>query len=89
MKQRVRSKKRRKPRPVRIKVVSAQELDTTTLERIHSLFGSEFPISAETDTKVIGGLEIKKTNELFDGTIRGQLNKLRHKLYNLKAYGEH
>lgn len=83
-----RRSKKRKQRPVKILVTAARPIAEAELNRIHKLFGQEYQLEFREDKQVIGGLEIRKTNELFDGTIKGQLEKLRHKLYNLKAYGE-
>ncbi|KXK27573.1 MAG: ATP synthase subunit delta [candidate division WS6 bacterium OLB20] len=82
-----RSKYKRRQKPEVISVVSAVELDDSTQNRIHELFGDNLRMEVTTDPEVIGGIEIRKRTELFDGTIAAQLKKLRHKLYNLKAYG--
>lgn len=79
--------KNQKKKPEVIHVVSAVELDEKAKQHIHQLFGEDLEMDVTVDPEVIGGIEIRKRTELFDGTIAAQLSKLRHKLYNLKAYG--
>jgi len=82
-----RDKFKKKKKPEVIHVTSAVELDDESRKRIHEVFGENLRMDVQVDPQVIGGIEIRKRTELFDGTIAAQLKKLRHKLYNLKAYG--
>ncbi|KXK07822.1 MAG: F0F1 ATP synthase subunit delta [Candidatus Dojkabacteria bacterium] len=86
-------KRRRKYKPLRapdqIIVRSAQEISEEDKQRISVLFGDNLRIQEEIDETLIGGIRIQKKTELFDGSIRSQLDKLRHKLYNLKTYDRH
>jgi F0F1-type ATP synthase delta subunit len=72
-----------------IEVSSAFELPKSTLDSIKERFGNDNQMKVKIDPTLIGGVRIKKSNELFDGTVIHQLDLLRDKLYNLKSYDKY
>jgi F0F1-type ATP synthase delta subunit len=72
-----------------IEVSSAFELPKATLDSIKERFGNDNQMKVKIDPTLIGGVRIKKSNELFDGTVIHQLDLLRDKLYNLKSYDKY
>ncbi|HEX9804795.1 MAG TPA: F0F1 ATP synthase subunit delta [Candidatus Dojkabacteria bacterium] len=68
-----------------IEIITAHEnLDPSIIELVKKKFGSDAEIRIVYDKSIIGGISVRKSDELFDGTIKNQLEKLRVNLYKIK-----
>lgn len=63
-----------------IKIVSARELSASAVKEISTHFGEKVEATVTIDPKLLGGVMVKTENEIFDGSIKGQLEKLKQKL---------
>jgi F0F1-type ATP synthase delta subunit len=69
----------------KVVITTSGVVDKDIKTRIKSLFEND-EIKFKEDSKLIGGIKIRKGNELFDGTIKHHLETLKNKLYNLDTY---
>lgn len=66
-----------------ITIKSIRKLEKSEIESIKKEFKVEKDqeVKFEIDEKLIGGIVVRKDGEMFDGSVKGQLEKLREKLY--------
>jgi F-type H+-transporting ATPase subunit delta len=78
------TRKRENQGKLQVKVRSAYALDKAhekaLAEALSAKLGREIEISAEKDTSLIGGVEIRAGDLVIDGSVRGQLRKLANEL---------
>lgn len=65
-----------------IKVVVAHEISDTQLKKIKHIFGEDKQIDIEIDPHIMGGIIISDGDKLFDGSITGQLKRLKQHIIN-------
>ncbi len=63
-----------------IEIVSARELTPSAIKEISKHFGEKVEATVTIDPKLLGGVLVKTENEIFDGSIKGQLEKLKNQL---------
>lgn len=63
-----------------IEIVSARELSVSAVKEISKHFGEKVEATVKIDPTVLGGIIVKTENEIFDGSVRGQLEKLKQQL---------
>jgi len=67
-----------------VMVTSAFEMDdaqiSAVVNALKKKFNSEINISTETDESLIGGIKIRAGDQVIDGSIKGQLQKLANEL---------
>lgn len=63
-----------------IEIVSARELTQNQVKEISTHFGEKVEAATRVDEKLIGGVMIKTENTILDGSVRGQLEKLKQQL---------
>lgn len=66
----------------RVIVESVDILDDDAKEKIQAIFGDEYEYQYKTDKSVLGGIRIRTDKELFDGTVKKQLEDLKVKMYS-------
>lgn len=64
----------------KIMVTTASKLSEDLVKKVQDIFGKNTEIITHVDESVIGGILIKTKEKMYDGTIRGQLNKLKNNL---------
>ncbi len=66
------------------KVTTAVKISDETLKGIsktlENLYKTKVRIEEKTDTDILGGVIVEVGNEILDASVRGRLNKFRHKL---------
>ncbi|MBI5286394.1 MAG: ATP synthase F1 subunit delta [Deltaproteobacteria bacterium] len=71
---------------IRAKVEAPEVLDDTLIavirERLQGMTGKEVILSVDKNLALIGGLVVKVGNLILDGSIKGQLEKMRTRLKN-------
>ncbi len=65
---------------IALKVESANPLTADMTAEINRIFGGKTAITATTDESLIGGVIVKTDDMIFDGSIKKQLTRLKHKL---------
>lgn len=65
-----------------IKVVVANELSNGQLKHIKKIFGEDKSIEIELDPSILGGIVISNEDKLFDGSLSGQLKRLKQHIMN-------
>ncbi len=64
----------------RVLVESATELDAASRQRVAtglvSQYGDDLAIEYQTNPALLGGLRIRVGNDVFDGTVKGRLDRL-------------
>lgn len=63
-----------------IEVESAMELSGAIKKEIGALFGGKAEITEKTDPSLLGGVRIKVGDEIFDASLRRQLQRLKLQL---------
>ncbi|MBP9732022.1 MAG: ATP synthase F1 subunit delta [Candidatus Magasanikbacteria bacterium] len=63
-----------------IEIVSARELSPEAVKEISKHFGEKVEATVIIDPKLLGGIMIRTENEILDGSIKGQLEKLKQQL---------
>lgn len=67
---------------VEAKVVSAAGLDAAMVERLREqlrgISGKEVVLQQETDPSLLGGLSVELEGKVYDGSVRTQLEKMKH-----------
>lgn len=63
-----------------IEIVSVRLLSETQIKEISKHFGSQVEASVTMDPSLIGGIKVKTENTILDGSIKGQLEKLKQQL---------
>ncbi len=63
-----------------IEIMSARELSESSIKQISKHFGEKVEASVTIDPTLLGGIMVKTENEIFDGSIKGQLEKLKTQL---------
>ncbi|HRH23086.1 MAG TPA: ATP synthase F1 subunit delta [Candidatus Magasanikbacteria bacterium] len=63
-----------------IEIVSARKLTESAIKEISKHFGEKVEATVTIDPKLLGGIMIKTENEILDGSIKGQLEKLKQQL---------
>ncbi len=63
-----------------IEIVSARELSSGVVKEISKHFGEKVEATVKIDSTLLGGVIVKTENEIFDGSIKGQLEKLKQQL---------
>ena len=63
-----------------IEIVSARELSESSIKQISKHFGEKVEATVTIDPKLLGGIMVKTGNEILDGSIKGQLEKLKQQL---------
>ena len=61
--------------------ISAAEL-AEIKKKLEALTGKQVDINARVDASLIGGAKARIGSVIYDGTIKNQLNKMRHQLTN-------
>ena len=64
----------------RIEIVSARLLSETQIKEISKHFRARVEASTTVDPSLIGGIKVKTENTILDGSIKGQLEKLKQQL---------
>jgi F-type H+-transporting ATPase subunit delta len=66
-----------------VTIKSIRKLEDSEIESIKKEFKvkKEEEVKLEIDKNLIGGIIVRKDGEMFDGSVKGQLEKLREKLY--------
>lgn len=77
-----RLKERRAVRESVINVTAARKLTAAQEKRIHKIFGSEKEIQVEIDESILGGIIIETEDKYFDGSLTGQLKRLKRHILN-------
>ena len=62
-------------------IVSAFSLDNVEVETIKKQFNHSGEVELDIDKSLIGGIRVRFGNNLYDGSVRHQLDKLRDKIY--------
>ncbi len=62
---------------VEMTVTSARKLEKHTLELIDKAFGGKTEMTEDIDVALLGGVKIKTEDQIFDGSIKKQLQKLK------------
>lgn len=66
-------------------IASAHELSKEEIEHIKLIFNNKYQdVKTEVRPELIGGILIQLGDKLFDGTISGQLQNLKKKIYNTR-----
>lgn len=65
-----------------IKVISANELDSFTKKKVEDVFTKKHPLNRvifvyEINAQMLGGLLVIDGDNYYDGTVRGQLSRIR------------
>lgn len=68
---------------MKIEVTTANKIDDEIRQKLKDIFGENVEIVEKIDENVFGGIRIRKDNELFDGTVKGQLDLLKNKIVSL------
>lgn len=63
-------------------ITSAYELDRKTVDKIKNEFQFKGEVQLEIEQSLLGGVKVRFGNNLYDGSVRHQLDKLRDKIYN-------
>ncbi len=63
-----------------IEITSARELTPQEIKEIGKHFGEKVEAVTKVDEKIIGGVIIKTDNTILDGSLKGQLEKLKQQL---------
>ncbi len=63
-----------------IEIVSARKLTEAQIQEISKHFGDKVEAVTIVDSTLLGGIMIKTENEILDGSIKGQLEKLKQQL---------
>lgn len=66
----------------RIEITSARKLEKETIAVIKKQFGEKVKIKEEVDESILGGCIIREKNIILDGSVRMQLQRLKHCLLN-------
>ena len=64
----------------RLNITSAKKLDDKQLKNIANHFGEKVETEVSTDNSLIGGVRIKVGNQILDGSVKRQLEKLKESL---------
>jgi F-type H+-transporting ATPase subunit delta len=57
-----------------------EEQETTLVDVLKGVTGSEVELATRVDPELLGGLRVKMKGRTYDGTVRGQLQALRRRL---------
>lgn len=63
-----------------IEIQSARKLDEKTIEKIKNIFGKNIEATTKIDESILGGVKIKTSGKILDGSLKTQLNKLKQTL---------
>ncbi len=63
-----------------IEITSARELTQNDIKEISKHFGEKTEATVRVDKKLIGGIMIQTDNTILDGSLKGQLEKLKQQL---------
>lgn len=63
-----------------IEITSARELSQTQIKEVSKNFGKNVEATTIVDPELIGGIMVRTENTILDGSIRGQLEKMKTQL---------
>ena len=63
-----------------VSVTTATPLDAETRKKIQAVFGGQATITEQEDPSILGGIVIKTPNVVVDGSLQGQLARLKQQL---------
>lgn len=62
----------------KVHVVSAHKLDDAIIAKLKQRFGNELEVRI--DTSLIGGIRIRKGNDIYDSSVKTKLSNLRKEI---------
>lgn len=65
---------------ISLKITTARDIDTKTVEHIKKVFGSTVEATQAVDTSLIGGVVIATEDAIFDASLKTQLRRLEQSL---------
>ena len=63
-----------------IEIKATRELEKSEIDQIKSKFDKNADVKVIIDQSLVGGVIIRYKDEYFDGSVKGQLGKLKQKL---------